>query len=412
LTVVLQVLKVLSIASTKEPEMSSRFDIDDKALTDFVLRLVAERSYSTDEAAVAKVLNDELTRLGFQVEVDDLGNVVGTLDMGVGPTVLLDCHLDTVVVADPAQWTHKPEGEIVDGRLYGRGATDMKGPMAACIHGVASLSGLGIGRVVVSGTVAEELVEGPALVHVAQKVRPDYVVICEATAGQVAIGQRGRAEVLIQVEGVSCHSAHPEAGLNAAQVMADVVAALRAFEPPTHATLGEGILVLTDVMSHPYPGLSVVPERCVATYDRRTLVGETTEDVLRPIRKIVQEVTARWGTTGSVSIATDDYTTYTGIRVKAPNFAPAWLAEERDSIVTFAVAGLRKAGIDAVISHYEFCTNGSGTAGQLGLSTIGYGPGDEDQAHTVDESIELDDLYAGARGYAAIVSSLLTGGLR
>jgi putative selenium metabolism hydrolase len=392
--------------------MADSFDVDDRALTDFLLRLVAERSYSTEEAAAAKVLNDELTRLGFEVEVDDLGNVVGTLDMGVGPTVLLDCHLDTVVVSNPGQWTRKPEGEIVNGRLYGRGATDMKGPMAACVHGVAALRGLGVGRVIVSGTVAEELVEGPSLVHVAQQVRPDYVVICEASAGQLAIGQRGRAEVLIQIEGVSCHSAHPEAGLNAAEVMADVVTALRAFKPPVHPTLGEGILVLTDLMSHPYPGLSVVPERCMATYDRRTLVGESAEDVLRPIRSVVQEVTARWGTTGSVSIAMDDYTTYTGIRVEAPNFAPAWLAEETSPIVTSAVSGLKNSVIDAVIGHYEFCTNGSGTAGQLGISTIGYGPGDEDQAHTVDESIELNDLYAGARAYAAIVSSLLTGDVR
>jgi len=392
--------------------MPDKPDVDDKALTNFLLRLVAERSYSTEEAAVAKVLSDELTRLGFQVAVDDLGNVVGTLDMGAGPSVLLDCHLDTVVVGDPAKWARNPGEEIVNGRLFGRGAMDMKGPMAACVYGVASLRGLGIGRIVVTGTVAEELVEGPALVHVAQKIRPDYVVICEATAGQLAIGQRGRAEVLIQVEGISSHSAHPEAGLNAAEVMADVVSALRAFKPPAHATLGEGILVLTDVMSHPYPALSVVPERCVATYDRRTLVGETAEDVLRSIRSVVQEVTARWGTTGSVSIATDDYTTYTGARVEAPNFAPAWLEEETSPIVTLAAAGLKQAGIDPVIGHYEFCTNGSGTAGQLGLSTIGYGPGDEDQAHIVDESIELDDVYAAARGYAAIVTSLLTGDVR
>jgi putative selenium metabolism hydrolase len=387
-------------------------NVDPQAVTDFLLRLVAARSYSTEEAEVARVLRDELVELGFDVEVDEIGNVVGTLELGEGPTVLLDCHLDTVVVVDPDEWTRDPAGEVVDGRVYGRGTVDMKGPMAACVHGVAALRGLGVGRVVVSGTVAEELVEGPSLVRVAQRVQPDFVVICEATARRVAAGQRGRAEVLVEVAGQSCHSAHPQAGLNAAEVMADVVAALRELKPPQHPTLGEGILVLTDVMSHPYPGLSVVPERCVATYDRRTLVGETDEDVLAPVRAVVDEVTARWGTTGTVSIAVDDYTAYTGTQVQAPNFAPAWLVEEDATIVTAAVGGLRAAGLGSTVGHYKFCTNGSGTAGHLGIATIGYGPGDEDQAHTVDESIALEDLHLGARGYTAIVAALVQSGAR
>ncbi|MEO3781146.1 YgeY family selenium metabolism-linked hydrolase [Micromonospora sp. B11E3] len=390
--------------------MSEYFQIDNQAITDFLLRLLATRSYSTEESAAAQVLAEELAGFGFEVEVDDVGSVVGALVLGDGPTVLLDSHLDTVVVVDPTEWTRNPEGEIADGRAYGRGAVDMKGPLAACVHGVAALRGLGVGKIVISGTVAEELVEGPALVRVAERVQPDFVVICEASAGRIAAGQRGRAELRIEVEGRSSHSAFPQVGLNAAEVMADVIAALRSVEGPTHPTLGEGILVLTDVMSQPYPGLSVVPERCVATYDRRTLVGETEEDVLRPVRTVVEAVTARWGTHGTVSIATDEYTAYTGTQIQAPNFAPAWLTAQDSVIVTAAMEGLRSAGLDAVVSHYRFCTNGSGTAGHLGIPTIGYGPGEEDQPHTVDESIALADLHAGARGYAAIVSALLRHG--
>ncbi|MFG1955784.1 YgeY family selenium metabolism-linked hydrolase [Micromonospora sp. NPDC048830] len=390
--------------------MSEYFQIDNQAITDFLLRLLATRSYSTEESAAAQVLAEELAGFGFEVEVDDVGSVVGALVLGDGPTVLLDSHLDTVVVVDPTEWTRNPEGEIAAGRAYGRGAVDMKGPLAACVHGVAALRGLGVGKIVISGTVAEELVEGPALVRVAERVQPDFVVICEASAGRIAAGQRGRAELCIEVEGRSSHSAFPQVGLNAAEVMADVIAALRSVEGPTHPTLGEGILVLTDVMSQPYPGLSVVPERCVATYDRRTLVGETEEDVLRPVRTVVEAVTARWGTHGTVSIATDEYAAYTGTQIQAPNFAPAWLTAQDSVIVTAAMEGLRSAGLDAVVSHYRFCTNGSGTAGHLGIPTIGYGPGEEDQPHTVDESIALADLHAGARGYAAIVSALLRHG--
>jgi len=387
--------------------MSQKFPVDDDALEDFALRMIGVRSYSTEEADAAAVLQEELDRQGFDVTVDELGNIIGTLRLGEGPVVLLDAHLDTVGVLDPTEWSRKPDGEVADGRIFGRGAVDIKGPMAACVHGVAALRDLASGTVVISGSVAEELVEGPALVRVLERVNPDFVVICEPSSGKLARGQRGRAEVLVEVAGRSCHSAYPESGINAAEVMVDVIAGLRLLTPPAQPTLGDGILVLTDVMSHPYPGLSVLPERCVATFDRRTLVGETEADVLGPVRAIVDEVTQQWGTTGSVSIAEDDYVTYTGVHVQAPNFAPAWLAPEDAPIVGAAVSGLIGAGLDATVTHYKFCTNGSASAGRLGIPTIGYGPGHEDEAHTVNESISLVELRDGAQGYAAIVASLL-----
>jgi acetylornithine deacetylase/succinyl-diaminopimelate desuccinylase-like protein len=99
---------------------------------------------------------------------------------------------------------------------------DMKGPLAACVHGVAAAAEqLPSGRVVVTATVAEELVEGPALVAVAESVRPDLVVICEATGLGLAVGQRGRAEIVVEVEGRPTHSSRPELGVNAAEAMAD-----------------------------------------------------------------------------------------------------------------------------------------------------------------------------------------------
>jgi putative selenium metabolism hydrolase len=381
--------------------------IDDDRMLRFLLRLLAIESLSTQEADAARALDEELRRLGFAVEVDALGNVIGTLRLGDGPTVLLDSHLDTVPAGDVARWTTDPGGEQRDGRVHGRGSVDMKGPLAACVHGVASLRDGDRGTIVVSGSLAEELVEGYALRPIAERVRPDFTVICEPSSGRVARAQRGRAEILVEVDGRSAHSAYPEAGLNAAEVMADVIARLRTLPVPHDATLGDGILVLTDVQSHPYPALSVVPDRCVATYDRRTLVGEAQGAILDPIRAVVDDVAGRWQTTATVAFAVDRFTTYTGAPVEAPNFAPAWCQEADAPVVAAAVAGLRAAGMPAEVDHYRFTTNGSATAGGLGLPTIGYGPGDEALAHTIDESIALSELRAGARGYAAIVASLL-----
>jgi putative selenium metabolism hydrolase len=379
-------------------------------LTDLALRLVATPSLSTEEGDCAALVADELRQRGMAVDIDPMGNVVGRLELGPGPTVMIDCHLDTVPVVDASEWTREPYGEVVDGRLYGRGAVDMKGPMAAVIHAIGALTGTGHGTVVFAGTVAEELVEGPAALEVASAVHPDYVVICEPSQRRIARGQRGRAEVVVDVRGISSHSAYPDEGVNAAEVMADIVTALRGLTPSVDETLGEGILVLIDLKSEPYPSLSTLPERCRATFDRRTLVGETEDDVLRPVREVADRVAAAWGASATVGLARHRHTSYAGHVVETTKFAPAWLFAEEDRVVTGAVDGLTEAGLDAVVTHYRFCTNGSGTAGRLGIPTIGYGPGHEDQAHTVDEHIALADLELGARGYAAILSALLRSG--
>lgn len=376
-------------------------------VADLAYRLVAQSSPSGQEGAVAEIVREAMEDLGYAVEVDRLGNVVGTLDLGPGPCVLFDSHMDTVGVNDPGAWTRSPHGEVDAGRLYGRGSMDMKGPLAASILGAARLrGGNSTGRVVVAATVAEELVEGPALVEVAQRVHPDRVVICEATGLRLAVGQRGRAEVLVQVQGLATHSSRPELGINAADAMADVVRALRAIDIPHHHALGDGILVVTDVISTPYPGLSVVPDGCSATFDRRTLPGELADSVLAPIREAAEEAVSRTGASVQVSLAVDDFTTYSGAPISASNFAPAWYTDPATPWVVSAKDALQGAGIDRGLVTYAFCTNGSGTAA-LGIPTIGFGPGEEQLAHRPDEHILLSELDLAADGYAALAQALL-----
>jgi len=398
------------MTSTSQP---ARYDLDDPALTELALRLVKAASPSGKETAVAAITREVLEEFDFDVEVDELGNVIGRLDAGPGPCVLLDSHMDTVGVTDPAAWSYDPGGEVTDGRLYGRDAMDMKGPLAASIHGAAAVRDrLSSGQIVLCASVAEELVEGPVTQAVAERIKPDAVLICEATSGRISVGQRGRAEITIEVFGKPTHSSRPDLGVNAAEAMADIVRGLRSVDlPPPHPGLSPAILVLTDLISRPYPGLSVVPDRCVASYDRRTLPGETATDVLAPVQAAVDRVLADYpGALGKASIAVDVFETYVGARMEASNFAPAWWTGESAPIVQAALAGLRRAGLPAETTAWDFCTNGSGTAGQLGLPTIGFGPGHEELAHRVDEHIELADLHAGARGYAAIVQAIASAG--
>ncbi|HEY3247514.1 MAG TPA: YgeY family selenium metabolism-linked hydrolase [bacterium] len=377
-------------------------------VVEFAARLVRVQSPSGQEAGVARLVEDEMTKLGFTVHVDSWGNVLGSLDAGSGPCVLVDAHMDTVGVTRPEEWSYNPWGERRGERLYGRGAMDMKGPLAAAVYGISLLKEqLQRGKVVVSASVAEELVEGPALIYVAEQVHPDYVVICEATSLKIARGQRGRMEVKVDVFGRPTHSSRPDLGVNAAQAMVDVVRALRDMPCPRHNVLGEGILVLTDVKSEPYPGLSVVPDFCAATFDRRTLPGETEDEVLNQVRAAMDRALSGSGASGRATIAEDDFLTYTGQRVTAPNFAPAWFFDDTAEIVRAAGTGLAQVGIAPELTHYAFCTNGSGSAGRLHTPTIGFGPGNEELAHRVDEYVEVTQLVMAARGYAAIALQLI-----
>jgi putative selenium metabolism hydrolase len=374
-------------------------DVDRNALEAFTLELVRTPSPSGEEGAVADLVRAEMERLGYAVEVDALGDVVGTLDAGPGPCVLFDAHMDTVGVTDPSAWSADPAGELRDGRLYGRGSTDMKGPLAAVVHGAAAAALRG-GRVVVSASIAEEMIEGFATVEIARRTKPDVAVICEPSHRTVVVGQRGRAELVVEVDGRPSHSSRPDLGVNAVEAMADVLRAARELELPTHGELGPAILVPTDIVSRPFPALSVLPDRCTVTFDRRTLPGEGEREVVEPLQAAADAAAAAHGATARVTIGVDRFSAYTGAPVEARNLAEAWYIGP-DAPVARAALG----AVGGEPGIWPFCTNGSGTAA-LGIATIGFGPGDESLAHRVDEHIELDELYAGALDYARLAAAL------
>lgn len=243
---------------------------------DLCSRLIQAKSYSGEEREVVGVIEREMRRLGYdEVTVDEYGNVIGCLrGRRPGPRVLLDGHIDTVPVQEPERWSFDPfGGEIRDDRVCGRGASDMKGAVAAMICAAAAYAQECDhdfpGEIYVAGVVYEELYEGVSARRISQFVHPDYVIIGEASNLNLKIGQRGRAEIVLETIGKPAHSANPEKGVNAVKKMMKLLAALEDYVPEEQPELGKGIMELTDIISAPYPGASVVPERCIATLDRR-----------------------------------------------------------------------------------------------------------------------------------------------
>lgn len=390
----------------------------EKQTIELCRELIRRQSYSGEENAVAERIRQAFTELGYDsVLVDDYGNILGRIQgKRPGKTLLLDGHIDTVPVPDSSKWKHDPfGGELVDGRIYGRGASDMKGAVSAMIAAAgffATDSGRDFaGEIYVAGVVHEECFEGIAARQVSRRIKPDYVVIGEASELNLKRGQRGRAEVVVETFGKPAHSANPHTGINAVYKMAELIAAIRRIEAPVHPVLGLGILELTDIISSPYPGASVVPDYCRATYDRRLLVGETKDSVLAPIVELIETMKAEDPQfSARVHFASGEEKCYTGTDIQGERFFPGWLLEETDEFVQSALAGLKGAGLQPAITQYSFCTNGSHYAGEAGIKTIGFGPSRENLAHTIDEYIEVDQLLKAAAGYYGILKSLFSKG--
>ena len=338
-------------------------------------KMIQAPSYSGQENLVVDVMKKFCDEHKFtDIHVDRYGNCICHIKGSKpGPKILFDGHMDTVPVPDKTKWDHDPFGaEIVDGRMYGRGTSDMKGALsamlAAALYYAEDADYDFPGDIYVAGVVHEECFEGVAAREISAYVKPDYVIIGEASQLNMKIGQRGRAEIVVETFGVPAHSASPHKGVNAVYKMCKVIEEINKLTPPHHDVLGDGILELVDVKSSPYPGASVVPDYCRATYDRRLLTGET---------------------------------------IEAERFFPGWLFDKNEDWVQNIYKEMKEIGLNPTITNYDFCTNASHYAGEAGIRSVGVGPSLETLAHTINEYIEIDQLNKVMESYYGVMKALL-----
>jgi putative selenium metabolism hydrolase len=382
---------------------------DDAALVTFLQEIVRIDSTPGHEGAITERIVDEMKHLGFdEAGVDVAGNAVGRIGSRK-PVVLVDSHVDTIPLHEVDRWKHAPlAAEIADGRMYGLGTCDMKASAAASVYAAARLKREGSprGTLFISCSIAEEMMEGAALAATVDRCEPDVAVIGEPTDLRLAVGQRGRAKLEVIVTGRPAHAGHPEVGINAAERMAEYIGAAARLEHPRDPELGPRILTCIDVHSNPYPSVSQVPASCTARFDCRFGRGESE----RSLVAMMSRLGAIW--TGIAEPPGLDCHLYLaefaagGRQFQIPEFAAAWYTTPSSPIVAAALAGLEQAGIEPRTSTYGFCTNGSLTAVR-GIPTIGFGIAREEEAHTTDEWVNLESLYRGTRGYAAIAERLL-----
>lgn len=386
-----------------------------KTVEELCSALIREESLSGKEQGVVAKLKESMLAMGYdEVVVDKYGDCIGLIKGNrPGKTILFDGHIDVVPVGDASQWTHPPYGgEVSDGKMWGRGTSDMKcavGSMACAAAFFAEDCKRDFpGKIYVAGVCHEECFEGVAARDISARTRPDYVVIGEASQLDLKVGQRGRAEIRVETFGRPAHSSNPEAGVNAAYKMHDLISRIRQMPLTQHPHLGKGILELSDIKSYPYPGDSVVPEYCVANFDRRLLVGETPESVLAPIQAIIDDMAATDPDfKAKLSYVHGKSKCHTDEDIEVDRFFPGWIFSPEEEYVQDVYREFVAMGHTPEIGYWHFCTNGSHYGGEAGIKTLGFGPGDLHTAHIIDEYMPMDQLMQATWLYMGIMRALL-----
>lgn len=387
-----------------------------EAIVQFMRELVAIPSMESQIREVGERVQAEMDRLGFErTWFDPMGNIVGQI--GSGPRVILyDSHLDTVGVGDPEEWAWDPfQGKVEDGVLYARGASDEKGSTPGMVYGLAIAKQLGY----LDGWTAyyfgnmEEWCDGlaPRALMQEENIRPDYVVVGEPTRMEVYRGHKGRVEMQVVARGKSAHAASNELGDNAIYKLLPIIEAISKLEPELgdDPFLGHGKITVTDMHVHT-PSINAVPDRCTVYIDRRLTFGEQPEDEIARVRALIPAGERESGEI-FVELLHYDEPSYTGYTLEVDKIFPAWALDAAHPLVQAGLQACRSIGLpDHVPGKWDFSTNGTYWAGRAGIPTIGFAPGDEKTAHTVQDSVALDDVVKSTAFYAvlpAVLASLI-----
>ncbi len=376
-------------------------------LVAFLREIIAIPSFSGQEGAVVRRIEQEMVALGFdEVRIDALGNVLGRLGSG-GRVIAFDGHCDTVGTGRPDNWQVDPfVGAQREGVIYGRGAADQKGGIASAVYGGRIIQEIGVPddtSVWVVASVLEESLEGYSWQHIVEKegIVPDAVVLTEPTNRELKIGQRGRMDIKVHTRGISCHGSTPELGDNAIYKIAPIATEIEQLHRTldSDSPLGKGSVTVSDIRSTA-PSLAAVADSASIHLDRRVTQGETRELALEQILALDSVRRAE----AEVVIPECKVETYTGLSDAVEAYFPAWLMEHSDPLVRRAAQVYERLfGHPAPIGVWRFSTNGVATKGKFRIPTIGFGPGKEEHAHTAIDQVEEGDLVDAAAFYAALV---------
>lgn len=373
----------------------------------FLREICAIPSMDSQIGPVGERIAAEMRQLGFdEVRFDQMGNILGRI--GHGPRVIVyDSHIDTVGIGDRSAWQWDPfVGKVENGILYARGACDEKGSTPGMVYGLAIARDLGL----LAGWTAwyfgnmEEWCDGIApntFVEVDPKVRPDVVVIGEPTRMMVYRGHKGRVEMKVTAKGRSAHAASNHLGDNALYKLLPVITGIRDLEPHLgdHDFLGHGKITVSD-MQVQTPSINAVPDEATIFIDRRLTFGEDKDAAIEQVRALIPPADRDAVTVEELFY---DEPSYTGFVFPVDKYFPAWAYPEDHPLVQAGQQTRQLIGLPAApTGKWSFSTNGIYWAGKASIPAIGFGPGDEVTAHTVNDSVPLDEVVKATEFYALL----------
>lgn len=373
-------------------------------IVDFGQRILRMASLSGQEEPVAELVLAEMRSLGYaEARVDEAGNVVGCVAGGSGRSLLLHGHMDVVDPGDPSRWRHAPfSGDVDEGFLWGRGASDAKGPLTAALYALGLLSEAGLrpaGAVLLCAAVGEES-GGEGAFHLVRWLKPDLAVICEPSSNTLRRGHRGRFEFIVTFRGRSVHASAPERGLNPHYSMSRFLLALRCAPLFREATFG-GSSVAPTLAYVDQNSTNVIPSEVSVHLDWRNAPGESVEEAHELLAGLLGEAVEP-GIQASIRVRSRTARTYTGLEQTLRFAAPSFCLAEDDPNLLLAQSILEEALERPVaVGVWTFCTDG----GQLhasGIPCLGFGPGKEEMAHVVDEHLDIKQLLEATIGYMGL----------
>lgn len=374
--------------------------MDRTELLDLLRQLVSVPSVNpalpggTGEAELAAQVAEYLQDLKAEVRVEEVlpgrPNVLAQLG-GAGPRLLLSAHLDTVQTTGMVLAPFS--GEVKDGRLYGRGACDTKASVAAML--VALQEAIRAGRlrcqVLFAALVDEEVGFAGSRALAALHPQVDGAVFGQPTDLRVVVAHKGVLRFYVQTTGRAAHSATPELGVNAIEGMARILPELSTLSPvQPDPLLGGPTVCVTEIQGG--VGRNTVPDRCRVHVDRRLLPEENALTAWAEVRDRVLSSEAARGFAGSVEF-------------EPPYLMAPGLRTPEDAWVLRALEGaLRRVVGEAVRVGAPYATD-AGHVARIGVPCVVFGPGSSSEAHTVAESVALDQVELAAQVLYEMVTS-------
>jgi succinyl-diaminopimelate desuccinylase len=373
--------------------------VDARGLVQFTQALVRipsvnQLSEGIGEGPAAALVADQMRRFGWTPLVEesapDRPNVVAVVEGGrPGPTLLLEGHTDVVTEGDRAAWSHDPFGaEIVGGRLYGRGAADMKGGLAAMLFAAAALAAGGPfpGRLVLAALADEEgmMLGVKDFVARGHAAGLDGAIVCEPEGGEVCVAQKGALRLWVEARGRMAHGAMPDRGLNPIPSVAAFVESCRRLEAEIqaeagrHPLLGVPYLTPTAVGAGSAEQLNVIPGKAWLGLDVRTTPAVDHGVLVERLRAASQD----------------------GLSITVLEDRPATETPDDHPLVEAVMEGHRRIhGVRPPLGGVPGATDGTILWRDAGLPIVTYGPGGKWIAHQVDEYVEVEDLVRTAEVY-------------